>query len=328
MALPSFIQDHIALPVLCAPMFIVSGPRLVVAQCQAGLIGSMPALSVRPAEAFEPALIEIRSALDTFRAMHPEARVAPFGINLISHASNQRLEHDLAACERQRVPLVITSLGASRAIVDRVHAYGGIVLHDVTNLRHARKAIAEGVDGLIAVAAGAGGHAGALHPFALLSEIREIFDGILVLSGAISDGRGVAAALALGADLAYMGTRFIATQEADAAPAYQQMILESTAQDICRTHYFTGVPGSYLRQSIVAAGLDPDDLPERQLGSLQVTDAGSKARAWKDIWSAGQGIGTIHDLPPVDMLARRMRQEFEEARHRLAAIPLATSLTA
>ncbi len=328
MALPHPLQSSLVLPVLCAPMFIVSSPRLVVAQCQAGLIGSMPALSVRPAEAFEPALVQMRLALDAFRSTHPTAPVGPFGINLISHASNQRLAHDLAACERQRVPLVITSLGASRAIVDRVHAYGGVVFHDVTTLRHARRAIAEGVDGLIAVAAGAGGHAGALNPFALLSEIREIFDGTLVLSGAISDGRGVASAIAMGADLAYMGTRFIATQEADAAPAYQQMLLDSTAEDICRTHCFTGVPGSYLRPSIVAAGLDPDHLPERAHGSLQLTDTGSKARAWKDIWSAGQGVGGIHDLPAVSALVRRMRQEFDAARAGLGTMPLAEPFAA
>jgi len=199
-----------------------------------------------------------------------------------------------------------------------------VVFHDVINLRHARRAISEGVDGLIAVAAGAGGHAGTLHPFALLNEIREIFDGTLVLSGAISDGRAVAAALAAGADLAYLGTRFIATQEADASPAYQQMLLDSTAQDICRTDFFTGVPGSYLRPSIIAAGLDPDHLPARDAAGLQVTDVGTKARAWKDIWSAGHGVGTIHDVPSVAQLAVRLRDEFDAARARLGALALAT----
>ncbi len=319
MPLPSPFVDRLSLPIVCAPMFIVSGPRLVVAQCKAGLVGTMPSLSVRPQEAFEPALVQIRAELEAHQQENPGRPVGPFGINLIAHASNQRLAHDLEACIRQRVPLIITSLGPSRAIVERVHAYGGVVFHDVTNIRHARKAIAEGVDGLIAVAAGAGGHAGKIHPFALVNEIREIFDGTVVLSGAISDGRAVAAAIALGADMAYVGTRFIATQESDAASAYQQMLLASTAEDICTSNYFTGVSGSYLRPSIVAAGLDPDRLPSRETASMQVSDAGTKAKAWKDIWSAGQGVGTVHDMPNVAELVRRMREEFASAQVRLRA---------
>ena len=317
MALPPSFVGNLTLPVVCAPMFIVSGPRLVIAQCKSGLVGTMPSLSVRPKEAFEPALEHIRAELEAYRRAHPELPVGPFGINLIAHGSNQRLAHDLEACVRQRVPLVITSLGPSRAIVERVHSYGGVVFHDVTNLRHARKAIAEGVDGLVAVAAGAGGHAGRIHPFALVNEIREIFDGTVVLSGAISDGRAVAAAIALGADMAYLGTRFIATQEADAVPAYQQMLIDSAAEDICSSNYFSGVSGSYLRPSIVAAGLDPDNLPSREVGSLHVTDAGTKTKAWKDIWSAGQGVGTIHDVPAVAELVHRMRDEFAMAKARL-----------
>jgi nitronate monooxygenase len=274
---------------------------------------------VRPKEALEPALIGIREQLATFRKANPHRPVGPFGINLIAHHSNERLQHDLDVCVRQKVPLIITSLGPSRAIVERVHAYGGAVFHDVTNLRHARKAIDQGVDGLVAVSAGAGGHAGNIHPFALISELREIFDGALVLSGAISDGRAVAAARALGADLAYVGTRFIATQEADAAAGYQQMLLASNAEDICSTNYFTGVRGSYLRECIRANGLDPDALPSRDSRTMQVTEGGTKSKAWKDIWSAGQGVGTIHDVPHVGELVTRMRAEYDAALAELTA---------
>lgn len=306
----------LTLPLIGSPMFIVSGPELVIAQCKAGIVGTMPSLSVRPAEALDAALTGIREALDAHDRDHPECPAAPFGINLISHKTNARLEHDLEVCIRHRVPLIITSLGPSRQVVERVHAYGGVVFHDVINLRHARKAIAEGVDGIIAVAAGAGGHAGTLSPFALVGEIRQIFSGCIALSGAMSTGAHVAAAIAMGADFAYMGTRFIATSEAQANDDYKAMVLESSAADILYSPYFTGVHGNYLRPSIVKAGIDPDTLPARQADSMDIATRVDKPKAWKDVWSAGQGVGSVDDIPTVAALVARLAREYAAAAHR------------
>lgn len=310
----------LALPLIGSPMFIVSGPELVIAQCKAGIVGTMPSLSVRPAEALDGALTHIRESLVAHDREHPERPAAPFGINLISHKTNARLEHDLEVCIHHQVPLIITSLGPSRQVVERVHAYGGVVFHDVINIRHARKAIAEGVDGIIAVAAGAGGHAGTLSPFALVGEIRNIFDGWIALSGAMSTGAHVAAAIAMGADFAYMGTRFIATKEAQANDDYKAMVLQSTAADILYSSYFTGVHGNYLRPSIAQAGFDPDALPSREAGSMNIATRVDKPKAWKDVWSAGQGVGAIDDIPAVESLVERLREDFQHAGHRLNAL--------
>lgn len=303
----------LALPLIGSPMFIVSGPDLVIAQCKAGIVGTMPSLSVRPAEVLGGALTHIREALAEHNSQNPERPAAPFGINLISHKTNTRLEHDLEVCIQHKVPLIITSLGPSRQVVERVHAYGGVVFHDVVNMRHARKAIGEGVDGLIAVAAGAGGHAGTLSPFALVGEIRKIFSGWIVLSGAMSTGAHVAAAIAMGADYAYMGTRFIATQEAGASDDYKAMVMNSSAADIVYTPYFTGVHGSYLRQSIVNTGLDPDALPNREADSLSYASGTSRPKVWKDVWGAGQGVGSIEDIPGVEPLVHRLATEYRDA---------------
>ncbi len=295
------------LPIIASPMFIVSSPELVIAQCRAGIVGTMPSLNVREPDQLGPTLGRIADAL----ALCPEA--APFGVNLVAHRTNARLEHDLAACIEQRVPLIITSLGPSVAIVDRVHGYGGVVFHDVISTRHARKAAAAGVDGLIAVAAGAGGHGGTLNPMAFIAEIRAFFDGPVVLAGAISRGADLVAARAMGAELAYMGTRMIATQEANAPAAYKDMIVSSAASDIIYSPYFSGVPGNYMRPSIAAAGLDPDRLVPRDKDTMQVRAEGTKAKAWKDIWSAGHGVGAIRDIPTVGELVDRIAAEFDAA---------------
>lgn len=300
----------LVLPVIGAPMFIASGPGLVIAQCCAGIVGTMPSLSIRPAEALDAALADIEQALAAHDRAHPERPAAPYGVNLIAHKTNARLEHDLEVCVCHRVPLIITSLGPSRRIVEQVQAYGGLVFHDVTNLRHARKAIGEGVDGLVAVAAGAGGHGGTLSPFALVGEIRREFDGWIALSGAMSHGSHVAAALAMGADFAYLGTRFLATQEAGVGDDYKAMVLASDAADIVYTPFFTGVPGNYLRGSIVRAGLDPEHLPDRDAASMDYASGKSRAKAWKDVWGAGQGVGGIDDVPTVAELVGRMSHEF------------------
>ena len=300
-------------------MFIVSGPELVIAQCKAGIVGAFPALNARPPELLDEWLTRIRRELDEFRAAFPDKPVAPFAVNQIVHQSNDRLQHDVELCVKHKVPIVITSLRPPAAVVSAVHGYGGRVFHDVINVRHARKAIEQGVDGIIAVCAGAGGHAGTLSPFALVKEVREIFDGIVILSGSMSTGNDALAAQAIGADLAYIGTRFIATQEANAPPAYKQMIVDSSANDIVYTSLFTGVNGSYLRGSIVNSGMDPDNLPE---GDKQAMDfgsgGGSKAKAWRDIWGAGQGVGTMHDIPPVSELVDRMERDYREAQSHLA----------
>ena len=309
MALPPILQK-LSLPVIGSPMFIVSGPELVIAQCRGGIVGSFPALNARPKEELDAWLSRIRAALG------PED--APFAVNQIVHGSNDRLEHDLEVCARHRVPMIITSLRAPGEVVRAVHGWGGIVFHDVTNLRHAEKALEAGVDGLVLVAAGAGGHAGTLSPFALVAEVRRIWDGPIALSGAITQGRQVLAAQAMGADLAYMGTRFIATQEANAQPQYKQAIVESEAEGIVYTNLFTGVHGNYLRSSIVNAGLDPDNLPVADKSKMNFGSGGNtKAKAWKDIWGAGQSAGLVHDVPPVAELVDRLESEYRAAHARL-----------
>ncbi len=306
MALPDSFRGRLSLPVVAAPMFLTSGPELVIACCKSGILGTFPALNQRSSEGFEAWLEQIEAALGG------DEGAAPFGVNLIVHRSNPRVQADLEICVRHKVPLVITSLGAVREVVDAVHSYGGVVFHDVTNIRHARSAIRAGVDGLILVCAGAGGHAGTLSPFALLPEVRRIFDGTILLAGAISDGRSVAAAQVLGADLAYMGTRFIATKEAYAPEANKEMIVSSTAADILYTDSISGIPANFLRPSLEAAGLDPDNLPKKD--DINLGEELDAAKAWRDIWSAGQGCGTIDDVPTVAELAERLKQEYDEAR--------------
>jgi len=302
---PAELKARLVLPVIGAPMFIVSGPELVIAQCQAGIVGSFPALNARPPELLDQWLRQIRAAVGD----------APFAVNQIVHPSNTRLEHDLELTVRHRVPIVITSLRAPGDVVKRVHEYGGLVFHDVINIRHAEKALAEGVDGLILVCAGAGGHAGTLSPFALVAEARRIFAGPLILAGAIASGRDVLAAQAMGADFAYMGTRFIASREANAADAYKQAIVAASAGDIVYTPYFTGVAGNYLKASIIAAGLDPDHLPASDKMAM---DFGSgAAKAWRDIWGAGQGVGAITDIPTVADLVDQMAADYRTARQAL-----------
>ena len=304
------------LPVIAAPMFIVSGPELVIAQCLSGVVGSFPALNARAPDTLDGWLTRIAAALDEARAADPDRVVAPYAVNQIVHASNDRLAQDVATCAAHRVPIVITSLRAPDAVVGPVHAYGGLVVHDVTTVRHAEKALEAGVDGLILVCAGAGGHAGTLSPFALVGEVRRFYDGPLILSGAITRGAAILAAQAMGADLAYMGTRFIATAEARAAPAYKAMIAGASAADIVYTPFFTGVPGNYLGPSIRAAGLDPGALPER--GKDAMSFASDRAKPWRDVWGAGQGVGTIADLPTTAALVDRLAEEYAAARARIA----------
>ncbi|WP_423195525.1 MULTISPECIES: NAD(P)H-dependent flavin oxidoreductase [unclassified Cupriavidus] len=315
MALPALLQHRLSLPAVCSPLFIISNPDLVIAQCKAGVVGSFPALNARPAEQLEVWLDRITSELAEHDARHPDRPSAPFAVNQIVHRSNDRLEHDLELCVRYKVPIVITSLGARAEVNQAVHSYGGIVLHDVINNTFARKAIEKGADGLIAVAAGAGGHAGTLSPFALLHEIREWFDGPLLLSGAIASGDAVLAAQAAGADLAYIGSAFIATLEANADQAYKQMIVDSTANDIVYSNLFTGVHGNYLRDSIVRAGLDPDALPASD--PSQMNFGSTRVKPWKDIWGAGQGVGAIKRVVPAAELVRRFVEEYALARRRL-----------
>jgi nitronate monooxygenase len=314
MAIPASLQKGLALPVICAPMFIVSNPDLVIAQCKGGLIGSFPALNARPKEALDEWLTRIKTAL----ADDPNA--APFAVNQIIHQSNERLEHDMALCVKHQVPLIITSLRAPDAIVPHVHAYGGQVFHDVISVRHAEKALEAGVDGLILVCTGAGGHAGMLSPFALVGEIRKFYDGPIALSGAITNGSAVLAAQAMGADFAYVGTRFIATKEANAVEGYKQAIVDSAAVDVVYTPYFTGVHGNYLKKSIVASGLDPDNLPDKDKTSMDFGSAVA-AKAWKDIWGAGQGVGTIDDVPSTAELIARMKAEYRAAKTALCSNP-------
>ena len=308
--------NRLPFPVIGSPLFIISNPKLVIAQCIAGVVGAMPALNARPAEQLEEWLIEITGALSAYNLAHPEQPAAPFAINQIVHKSNDRMEHDMALCVKYKVPIIITSLGAREDINAAAHSYGGVVLHDVINNKHAHKAIEKGADGLIAVAAGAGGHAGLKSPFALIQEIRQWFDGPLALSGSIATGGAVLAAQACGADFAYIGSAFIATEEARASEGYKQMIVESSSDDIVYSNLFTGVHGNYLKGSIRAAGLDPDKLPESDPSAMNF--GGDAKKAWKDIWGCGQGIGTVKEVVPARVLIARLAREYEAARKALA----------
>ena len=320
MPLPVQFRGRLSLPVIASPMFIASTPELVIEQCKAGVIGSFPALNARPQSLLDEWLTRIRAELDAYAAANPEAPVAPFAVNQIAHVSNDRLGQDVATCVRHQVPLVITSLRPPREIVDAVHAYGGLVFHDVVSVRHARKAAEQGVDGIIIVCAGAGGHAGQGSPFALVREIRQFFDGTLVLAGAMSSGADVLAAQAIGADLAYLGTRFLATTEAHVLPEYKQMIVDSGSDDVVYTSLFTGVKGNYLRKSVTAAGFDPDNLPEADKSKMNFGSGGNvEKKAWRDIWSAGQGVGNIHDVLPTRELVARLIAEYADAKRRLSA---------
>ncbi len=306
------------LPIICSPLFIVSNPKLVIAQCIAGVVGSMPALNARPAEQLEEWLIEITEALAAYNQAHPDKPAAPFAINQIVHKSNDRLAHDMAMCVKYKVPIIITSLGAREDINAAAHSYGGVVLHDIINNKHAKKAIEKGADGLIAVAAGAGGHAGTKSPFALIQEIRQWFDGPIALSGAIATGDAVLAAQAMGADFGYIGSAFIATEEARASDAYKQAIVDSNSDDIVYSSLFTGVHGNYLAPSIRNAGLDPDNLPQGELKTMNfATGEGAKAKAWKDIWGCGQGIGGVDKVQSTADYVARLKREYIAARARV-----------
>lgn len=318
MPLPRCLEGQLRLPIVGAPMFIASTPRLVVAQCKAGIVGSFPALNARPASMLDDWLAQIRAELDEHRSRNPDARVAPFAVNQIVHATNDRLEHDVRVCVKHKVPIVITSLRPPAEVVAAVHGYGGVVFHDVISVRHARKAAEQGVDGIIAVCAGAGGHAGALSPFVLLKEIRAVFPGTLLLAGAISTGADVLAAQAMGADLAYMGTRFLATPESNVPDEYREMIVASSAEEIVYTSLFSGVPGSYLKRSVARTGLDPDNLPSADKTKLDFQSlAKTELKAWKDIWSAGQGVGSITQVLPVAELVAQLEREYHQTRNRL-----------
>ena len=320
MALPASLEGKLRIPLIGAPMFIVSGPELVTEQCKAGIVGSFPALNARPQETLVEWVRQIKSELAEYSEANPDEPVAPFAVNQIVHPSNPRLREDMEVCVEEQVPIIITSLSPPREIVQAVHSYGGIVFHDIINLRHARKAISQGVDGIIAVCTGAGGHAGPLSPFALIGEIRKEFDGCLILSGCISRGDAVLAATAMGADLAYRATRFIASNEARAAPGYKEMIVDSAASDVVYSSLFTGVKGNYLSGSIEAAGMDPANLPEGKKEDMDFTKASdSEAKAWKDIWGAGQGVGNISDISPARDVVMRMEQEYREALARVNA---------
>ncbi len=316
MPLPEVLK-RVPFPVIASPMFIISNPKLVIAQCKAGVVGSMPALNARPAEQLDEWLAEITEALDTHNRAHPDQPAAPFAINQIVHKSNDRLEHDLEMCVKYKVPVIITSLGAREDVNQAVHSYGGVVLHDVINNKFARKAVEKGADGLIAVATGAGGHAGTTSPFALIQEIREWFDGPLALSGSIANGRSILAARAMGADFAYIGSAFIATHEARASDAYKQAIVDGSSDDVVYSNLFTGVHGNYLAPSIRAAGLDPENLPESDPSKMNFGGSAA-AKAWKDIWGCGQGIGAVDAVTSTADLVARLRREYQAARERLA----------
>ena len=311
MSLPGILQSRLSVPVIAAPLFIISNPDLVIAQCTSGVVGAFPSLNARPASRLQEWLEQITSALAAWDSTHPGRKAAPFAVNLIVHRSNERLQHDLELCVKFRVPIVITSLGARPEVNEAVHSYGGIVLHDVIDNKFAKKAVEKGADGLIAVAAGAGGHAGTLSPFALVQEIREWFSGPLILSGAIATGSAVLAARACGADLAYVGSAFIATTEANASAAYKQAIIDGRAEDIVYSDLFTGVLGNYLRPSIVAAGLDPDNLAKGDVSTMNFHEGATKA--WKDIWGSGQGIGAVKEVVPAAQLVARLHREYAEA---------------
>lgn len=320
MALPSSLRQKLALPLIGAPMFIVSQPGLVLAQCKAGVLGAFPALNARPAALLDEWLTRINTELADFKKQNPDALVAPFAVNQIVHPSNDRLEADMALCVKHQVPVIITSLSPPKQVVAAAHGYGGLVFHDVINVRHAKKALDAGVDGLILVAHGAGGHAGRLNPFALVEAVREFYDGPVILSGAISNGRQILAAQAIGADLAYMGTRFIATREAAAQQQYKQMLVEATAEDVVYTSLFSGVHGNYLKASVRAAGFDPDNLPEGDKSKMDFAGATKDVKAWRDIWSAGQSTGGVHDIPTTADLVTRLAAEYQAAKARLAAL--------
>jgi nitronate monooxygenase len=318
MALPPLF-DKLRLPAVGAPQFIIANPELVIAQCKGGIVGAFPALNARPQPLLDDWLHRIKDELAAYDEANPGTPSAPYAVNQIVHKTNERLEADVATCVKHKVPVVITSLGARPEVNEAIHSYGGIVLHDVINITFAKKALEKGADGLIAVAAGAGGHAGALSPMAFVSEVREFFDGPLLLSGAIATGRGILAAQAMGADLAYMGSAFIATTEANAPEAYKQMIVDSTAGDIVYSNLFTGVLGNYLKGSIRGAGLDPDNLPESDPSKMNFSGGSSKAKAWKDIWGAGQGVGGVHEVAPTAELIARLKREYDEAKRGLCA---------
>ncbi len=317
MALPTLLQNHLRLPAIGAPMFIVSGPELVIAQCKAGIVGAFPALNARPKEQLEVWITRIKDELASYQTAHPEAKVAPFAVNQICHASNDRLEHDVEVCVRNQVPIIITSLRPPAEVVKAVHSYGGVVFHDVISIRHARKAAEQGVDGLILVCAGAGGHAGMLSPFALVPEVKRFFPGTIILSGSITTGQAILSAQAIGADLAYMGTRFIATREANAPPDYKQMIIDTAAQDIVYTSLFSGILGNYLKPSVARAGLDPENLPGADKSTMSFA-SDRQPKAWRDIWGAGQGVGSIDDAPRVADVVARLESEYRGARAAIA----------
>ena len=319
MSLPDILKGRLSIPAVGSPLFIISNPDLVIAQCKAGVVGSFPSLNARPLEVFEQWLQRITSELDEYNEQNPDRPAAPFAVNQIVHRSNDRLEQDLELCVKYKVPIVITSLGAREDVNQAIHSYGGIVLHDVINNFYAKKAIEKGADGLIAVAAGDGGHAGALSPIALIHEISEWFDGPLLLSGAIANGNAILAAQAAGAELAYNGSAFIATEAATADQAYKDMIVGSGAADIVYSNLFTGVHGNYLRQSIVNSGLDPEALPESDPSKMHFGSGGNtKDKAWKDIWGAGQGVGAVKKVVPAAELIARLQREYQAARERLA----------
>ncbi|NTF06350.1 nitronate monooxygenase [Agrobacterium rubi] len=315
--LPSVLRDNLRLPVIASPLFIISHPELTLAQCKAGVVGAFPALNARPESQLDEWLAMMTEDLASYNAANPETPAAPFAVNQIVHTSNKRLEHDLGLCVKYKVPIVISSLGAVPEVNAAIHSYGGIVLHDVINNRHASSAIRKGADGLIAVATGAGGHAGTLSPFALVQEIREWFDGPLLLAGAIANGGAILAAQAMGADMAYIGSPFIATTEARATDAYKQAIVEAQASDIVYSNYFTGIHGNYMKASIITAGLDPDNLPEADPSKMDFGAATSGAKAWKDIWGAGQGVGAVKAIEPVSALVDRLAGEYAAAKARI-----------
>jgi len=321
--LPKILENNLSVPVVGAPLFIISRPQLVIAQCKAGIVGSFPALNARPQELLSDWINQIKDELGQFKEENPDKPVAPFAVNQICHLSNDRLFKDVETCVKHEAPIIITSLRPPEDLVKAIHSYGGLVFHDVISTRHAKKAIDEGADGLILVCAGAGGHAGTLSPFALVREVREFFDGPIALSGSISQGSSVLSAQAMGADFAYVGTRFIATEEANASEGYKQMIVESAANDIMYSSTFTGVHGNYLKPSVVKAGLDPDNLPVSGKDDMNFGSSGSamkdnSSKAWKDIWGSGQGIGTIKNAPPVKEVVDQMVEEYQTMKTKLA----------
>ena len=316
MALPDILKN-LSVPVVGSPLFIISNPKLVIAQCKAGIVGSFPSLNARPLSQLDEWFAEITEALAAHDKANPDNPAAPYAVNQIVHNSNDRLMEDLQLCVKYKAPIVITSLGAVPKVNEAIHSYGGIVLHDIINNRHANSAIRKGADGLIAVAAGAGGHAGVTSPFALIQEIREWFDGPLLLSGAIANGGAVLAAQAMGADLAYIGSAFIATNEARADEAYKEMIADSEAKDIIYSNLFTGIHGNYLKPSITRSGMDPDDLPEADPSKMDFGSGSDRPKAWKEIWGAGQGIGAVKEIVPAANLVERLKREYAEAKARI-----------